>query len=52
MMTSDPVFTALTFLAAFIFPVLAAACALVALKSLVKFVRDISSDLRGGNRPQ
>ena len=49
---SAPLFTALTYLAGFIFPVVAAGCGLVALWSLTGFVRTISSDLRGGGTPE
>jgi hypothetical protein len=47
MTPSDPLFIALTYLAGFVFPFVAAGCGIVALWSLTGFVRGIFNDLRG-----
>lgn len=43
-------YAVLTYLAGFIFPLVGAGCGLVALWSLVGFVRGISADLWGKNQ--
>lgn len=50
MTQAGPIYTALTYLAGFIFPLVGAGCGLVALWSLGGFVRGIYSDIGGPKR--
>lgn len=47
MTEAESIYTVLTYFAGSIFPFVGAGCGLVALWSLVGFVRGISADLRG-----
>ena len=50
MTETQPLYAVLTYFAGFVFPFVGAGCGLVALWSLVGFVRGIFADLRGSGR--